>query len=149
MYYFDGYVTVYLFIVQSNVFNNHVLQNLEGERVARISYSSLHSVNIGTKTARERQQKRGSCGEDIWDILRRHLRWMQMEKYPRFSHTVVKRQIARLQKDSNKVSVWSVVICQTWNRGVWYMSESQSSWKLSTLMLKATIFWYRLVEFVP
>ncbi|KAK3102613.1 hypothetical protein FSP39_012649 [Pinctada imbricata] len=86
----------------SETFRGQFEKNIEGERVARISYSSLHTINIGTKTAKERQQKRGSFGEDMWDVLRRHLHWMQLEKYPRFSHKAVKRQIEKLLKDSQK-----------------------------------------------
>ena len=84
-------------------------QTSEGERLARVSYSTIHSVNIGTKTAKERQQKKGNVSEDLWDMLRRHLRWMQLEKTQRFSQEMVKRAYRQLVLEEEKVLYMSLV----------------------------------------
>lgn len=75
------------------------LQSYEGERIARISYSLLACVNIASKSAKDRTQKRGSVGDDMWDILRHHLRWMQLEELHRFSHKSVKSLCETRAKD--------------------------------------------------
>ena len=79
------------------------IQTAEGERLARVSYSTIHSVNIGTKTAKERQQKKGNVNDDLWDTLRRHLRWMQLDKTRRFSQEMVKRAYRQLILEEEKV----------------------------------------------
>ena len=68
-----------------------------------MSYSTIHSVNIGTKTAKERQQKKGNVNDDLWDTLRRHLRWMQLDKTRRFSQEMVKRAYRQLILEEEKV----------------------------------------------
>ncbi|KAK3579419.1 hypothetical protein CHS0354_029728 [Potamilus streckersoni] len=66
------------------------------ERLAKLSYSSMHSVKIGTKAAKERHQKHGGVTEDMWDILQQHLHWMQHDKAHRFSQETVKQGYQQL-----------------------------------------------------
>jgi hypothetical protein len=80
-----------------------MLQTAEGDRLARVSYSAIHSVNIGTKSAKERQQRRGIVGDDWLDMLRRHLRWMQISKSRRFSLDTVKQTYTQMQAEEEKV----------------------------------------------
>lgn len=60
-------------------------------------------VNIASKSAKDRTQKRGSVGDDLWDILRHHLRWMQLEELNRFSHKSVKSLCETRAKDLKKM----------------------------------------------
>ena len=80
-----------------------MLQTAEGDRLARVSYSAIHSVNIGTKSAKERQQRRGIVGDDWLDMLRRHLRWMQISKSRRFVLETVKQTYTQMQAEEEKV----------------------------------------------
>ena len=70
-------------------------QSSSGERLARVTYTSLDSVNITTKGSQERC--RGSS-EDSWDLLRRCLRQKLTPPPSRFSHEHV---LKALQKDIN------------------------------------------------
>ncbi|KAL3853844.1 hypothetical protein ACJMK2_017344, partial [Sinanodonta woodiana] len=68
-----------------------------GERLAKLSYSSMHSDEIGTKATKERRHKHGGFTEDMWDILQQHLHWMQHDKAHRFSQETVKQGHQQLQ----------------------------------------------------
>ena len=70
-----------------------------------MSYSPIHSVNIGTRTAKERQQRKGMVIEDMLDTLRRHLRWMQVSKTRRLSLDMVKKAHSQIQEV--EVGIWS------------------------------------------
>ena len=75
----------------------------DGTRLARVSYSPIHSVNILTKSARERQQRKGNMGDDWLDTLRHHLRWMQIQRSRRFVYETVTKAYKQMQKDGEKV----------------------------------------------
>ncbi|OWF35045.1 protein pigeon-like [Mizuhopecten yessoensis] len=64
---------------------------------ARLTYSTLNSVKIGTRTAQDRQ-RRGNVGEDMWDTLRRHLQWKQLNNNTlRFSNSVIHKATHQLE----------------------------------------------------
>lgn len=88
----------------TETFRGQLDKNSEGERLARVSYSTIHSVNIGTKTAKERHSRKGNVAMDLWDTLRDHLRWMQLEKKRRFSQEMVKRAYRQLVLEEEKTS---------------------------------------------
>jgi hypothetical protein len=68
------------------------MQNAHGERLARITYISLDSVNISTKGSRERRRR---ASEDCWDLLRRSLRLKQMPPPSRFTHDIVHKALSK------------------------------------------------------
>lgn len=82
------------------------LQGIDGERIARVSYSQIHSVNIGTKSAKERQQRRGNVGDDWLDNLRRHLHWMNISKTRRFTLDTVKKTFKQMQEAQETVCIF-------------------------------------------
>ncbi|KAK7496728.1 hypothetical protein BaRGS_00012135 [Batillaria attramentaria] len=67
----------------ADTFRGQFEKNSSGERLARVTYSSLDSVNISTKASQERRRR---SSEDGWDLLRRSLRLKQMPPPSRFSH---------------------------------------------------------------
>ncbi|KAL4225882.1 hypothetical protein ACF0H5_013870 [Mactra antiquata] len=71
-------------------------KGINGDRIATVSYSQIHSVNIGTKSAKERQQRRGNVGDDWLDNLRRHLHWMQLCKSRRFTLDTVRKAFRQM-----------------------------------------------------
>ncbi|XP_052285833.1 protein pigeon-like isoform X10 [Dreissena polymorpha] len=73
-----------------------------GERLVRVSYSPIESVNIMTKSARERQQKKSSVADDWLDMLRRHLHWMQVNKTRRFNFEMLKKPYQQMQREEEK-----------------------------------------------
>lgn len=96
---FDREILKLVPFTASDTFRGQFEKSYEGERIARISYSLLACVNIASKSAKDRTQKRGSVGDDMWDILRHHLRWMQLEELHRFSHKSVKSLCETRAKD--------------------------------------------------
>ncbi|XP_033745955.1 protein pigeon-like isoform X2 [Pecten maximus] len=69
----------------------------DGVIQARLTYSTLNSVKIGTRTAQDRQ-RRGNVGDDMWDTLRRHLQWMQLNNQTRrFSKSVIHKATQQLE----------------------------------------------------
>ncbi|XP_064605343.1 protein pigeon-like isoform X2 [Liolophura sinensis] len=76
-----------------------------GELLSRVSYVPLQSVNIGTKSVRERQQRR--LPEDLWDNLCLHLRSRQIAQPSRFSQN--RAGFKELNADSQKGSSRSAV----------------------------------------
>ena len=74
--------------------------------MARLSYSTLQSINIITKTAKERQKKPGGADEDLWDTLRRHLRLKQVENDCRFSQITVQKAFLQKMRDIEQVTVF-------------------------------------------
>ncbi|XP_056000277.1 protein pigeon-like isoform X3 [Ostrea edulis] len=87
---FDREILKLVPFTASDTFRGQFEKSYEGERIARVSYMPLACVSIASKSAKDRSQKRGSVGDDLWDILRHHLRWMQLEELVRFSHKSVK-----------------------------------------------------------
>ncbi|KAH3819422.1 hypothetical protein DPMN_121157 [Dreissena polymorpha] len=85
----------------SNSQSVHYLRS--GERLVRVSYSPIESVNIMTKSARERQQKKSSVADDWLDMLRRHLHWMQVNKTRRFNFEMLKKPYQQMQREEEKV----------------------------------------------
>ncbi|XP_045167319.2 protein pigeon-like isoform X2 [Mercenaria mercenaria] len=83
-------------------FRGQIDKTCDGDRLARVSYSAIHSVNIGTKSAKERQQRKGIVGDDWLDMLRRHLRWMQLSKSRRFSLETVKQTYTQMRAKEEK-----------------------------------------------
>ena len=78
-------------------------QAADGERLARVEYTALNSVNIGTKTARERVQKKGLIEDDMLDCMRRNLRLMQLHKYRRFHQDTVTKTYRQMQSVEEQV----------------------------------------------
>lgn len=69
----------------------------DGVIQARLTYSTLNCVKIGTRTAQDRQ-RRGNVGDDMWDTLRRHLQWMQLTNNTRrFSNSVIRKATQQLE----------------------------------------------------
>lgn len=66
-----------------------------------MSYKSLHSVNIGTRTAKDR--RRANVGDDMWDTIRRHLRLIQVESSSRFTPSTVGKTFKNMQRDIEMV----------------------------------------------
>ncbi|XP_076095546.1 protein pigeon-like [Mytilus galloprovincialis] len=83
----------------AETFRGQIEKTEDGERLARLSYSTLQSINIITKTAKERQKKPGGADEDLWDTLRRHLRLKQIENGNRFSQKVVQKAFMKKKRD--------------------------------------------------
>ncbi|XP_046354825.2 uncharacterized protein LOC124134166 isoform X1 [Haliotis rufescens] len=81
-----------------------------GDRLARLSYTSFDSINISTKTARERESQQ-PVSEDMWDILRRRLRMRQLDHAPRFNLDIIGKQFAKITSDEERERVkWERVI---------------------------------------
>ncbi|XP_050413914.1 protein pigeon [Patella vulgata] len=76
-------------------------KNDKRERIASIKYTGVDSINITTKTARERQYRHS---EDLWDALRRCLRLKQVEPKGRFNHTMIdsEKQPRKYQKSDKR-----------------------------------------------
>ncbi|KAK7102915.1 protein pigeon-like [Littorina saxatilis] len=89
----DRETTQLLTFTTADTFRGQFEKNASGERLARVTYISLDSVNISTKVSQERRRR---TSEDTWDLLRRSLRFKQMPPPSRFSHEHVLRA---LQKD--------------------------------------------------
>ena len=111
-------------------------KSFEGERIARISYSPLACVNIASKTAKDRSQKRGSVGEDLWDVLRHHLRRMQLDELTRISHRSVKAACeARMKNLTKNVSLTNWPASLTCEGLVWCQKgESDKKFKSDNLV---------------
>ncbi|XP_078339405.1 uncharacterized protein LOC111106621 [Crassostrea virginica] len=99
---FDREILKHVPFTSSDTFRGQFEKSFEGERIARISYSPLACVNIASKTAKDRSQKRGSVGEDLWDVLRHHLRRMQLDELTRISHRSVKAGCEARMKNLTK-----------------------------------------------
>ncbi|XP_061187577.1 protein pigeon-like isoform X1 [Saccostrea echinata] len=99
---FDREILKLVPFTASDTFRGQFEKSYEGERIARISYSPLVCVNIASKSAKDRTRKQGSVGDDLWDILRHHLRWMQVEELVRFSHESVKSLMEARAQSRNK-----------------------------------------------
>nr|XP_022297061.1 protein pigeon-like isoform X2 [Crassostrea virginica] len=99
---FDREILKHVPFTSSDTFRGQFEKSFEGERIARISYSPLACVNIASKTAKDRSQKRGSVGEDLWDVLRHHLRRMQLDELTRISHRSVKAACEARMKNLTK-----------------------------------------------
>ncbi|XP_067683357.1 protein pigeon-like isoform X2 [Haliotis asinina] len=81
-----------------------------GERLACLSYTSFDSINISTKTARERDGQQ-PISEDMWDILRRRLRMKQLDHATRFNLDIICKKFAKLTSDEERERVkWERVI---------------------------------------
>jgi hypothetical protein len=52
----------------------------------------------------KRQKKPGGVDEDLWDILRRHLRLKQIDNGSRFSQKTVQKAFMKKQRDIELVS---------------------------------------------
>nr|XP_022297082.1 protein pigeon-like [Crassostrea virginica] len=99
---FDREILKHVPFTSSDTFRGQFEKSFEGERIARISYSPLACVNIASKTAKDRSQKRGSVGEVLWDVLRHHLRRMQLDELTRISHRSVKAACEARMKNLTK-----------------------------------------------
>ncbi|XP_076447468.1 protein pigeon-like [Babylonia areolata] len=89
----DKETTELLTFTSADTFRGQFEKNSHGERLARVTYTALDSVNISTKGSQERRRR---PVEDSWDLLRRSLRLKQMPPPSRFSHEHV---VKALQKD--------------------------------------------------
>ncbi|XP_046548624.1 gamma-secretase-activating protein-like [Haliotis rubra] len=81
-----------------------------GERLACLSYTSFDSINISTKTAREREGQQ-PVSEDMWDILRRRLRMRQLDHATHFNLDIISKKFSKLTSDEERDRVkWERVI---------------------------------------
>ncbi|KAJ8301715.1 hypothetical protein KUTeg_020702 [Tegillarca granosa] len=94
---FDREILRLIPFTASETFRGQFEKNEEGERLARVSYKSLQSVNIGMRSAKDR--RRGNVGDDMWDIIRRHLRLIQVESASRFTPSTVGKTYKNMQRD--------------------------------------------------
>ncbi|XP_025107869.1 protein pigeon-like isoform X2 [Pomacea canaliculata] len=90
----------------ADTFRGQFEKNAAGERLARVSYTSLDSVNISTKVAQDRRRR---PSEDSWDLLRRSLRLKQMPPPSRFSHDHVIRAMQEVDSNGQHSKKWTWV----------------------------------------
>ncbi|XP_060084414.1 protein pigeon-like [Ylistrum balloti] len=81
----------------TDTFRSQCDKSWDGVMQARVTFSALRSVKIGTRTAQDRQ-RHGNVGDDMWDTLRRHLQWMQINDCTRrFSNSVIHKANHQLE----------------------------------------------------
>ncbi|ESO95702.1 hypothetical protein LOTGIDRAFT_160255 [Lottia gigantea] len=74
-------------------------RNQSEERMATVTYSSVDSINITSKTARERHFRQS---EDLWDSLRRMLQLKQIEPEPRYKLDAISKFLDKQLKEKVK-----------------------------------------------
>ncbi|WAR24955.1 GSAP-like protein [Mya arenaria] len=86
----------------SEPFRGQIDKTKSGDRLARLSYSQIHRLHFPNKTGKERTQKKSGIGDDWLDILRIHLRSMQVTKTCRWSFDSVKTAYQQMQVKEEK-----------------------------------------------
>ncbi|XP_041349870.1 gamma-secretase-activating protein-like isoform X2 [Gigantopelta aegis] len=89
-----------------DTFRGQFVKDSAGVLFARLSYTALGSINFSTKTARDRMSRKH---EDIWDILRKHLRLKQIDAPKRFLQDKVKGTYTQHIRNEKRRLSWEYV----------------------------------------